>query len=75
MVKNTNKSLPKQTNLKTKQQKHRKKENAKNKYLNYFSNEKEQSRRMDSEREGGWNILGKKSGMRECRVNDKVYVN
>ena len=25
MVKNTNKSLPKQTNLKTKQQKHRKK--------------------------------------------------
>lgn len=29
---------------------------------------------MDSRREGGWNILGKKSGMRECRVNDKVYV-
>ena len=53
MVKNTNKSLPKQTNLKTRQQKHRKKENAKNKYLNYFSNEKEQSRRMDSGREGG----------------------
>ena len=29
---------------------------------------------MDSGMEGGWNILGKKSGMRECRVNDKVYV-
>lgn len=75
-VKNTNKSLPKQTNLKTNEQKHRKKENTKNKYLNYFSNEKEQSHDEWTQggREGGWNILGKKSGMRECRVNDKVYV-
>lgn len=55
MVKNTNKSLPKQTNLKTKQQKHRKKENAKNKYLNISVTKKNSH--------DGWTQGGREGGI------------